>query len=119
VRFLADRVNWLSVVDTLLPWDQARSRIAPSILLLMLGVNVLCHRNPLYRVENWAATMPLPLLWGNQIQASQCNDDALGRVLEDLAEHGSKLLATLGMRVCKAFIPHSPSGCILILPRIP
>ncbi len=62
VRFLADRVNGWSVVDTLLPWDPARSRIAPSILLLMLVINVLCHRNPLYRVENWAATMPLPLL---------------------------------------------------------
>ncbi len=26
VRLLADRVNWLSVVDTLIPWDRARAR---------------------------------------------------------------------------------------------
>ncbi len=99
VRLLADRVNWLSVVDTLLPWDRARSRIAPSVLLLMLVINVLTHRNPLYGVESWAATLPLPLLWGENIQASQFNDDALGRVLEDVADHGSQLLATLGMRM--------------------
>ena len=29
VRLLADHVNWLAVVDALLPWDAARSRIAP------------------------------------------------------------------------------------------
>ena len=99
VRLLADRVNWLSVVDTLLPWDPARSRIAPSVLLLTLVINVLTHRNPLYGVEYWAKTLPLSLLWGDTIQASQFNDDALGRVLEDLADHGSKCLATLGMRM--------------------
>ena len=99
VRLLADRVNWLSVVDTILPWDQDRSRIAPSVLLLMLVINVLTHRNPLYAVETWVATLPLELLWGDGIQASQFNDDALGRVLEDVADHGPQLLATLGMRM--------------------
>ncbi len=77
MRLLADRVNWLSVVDTLFPWDRARSRIAQSVLLLMLVINVLTHRNPLYGVESWAATLPLPLPWGENIPASQFNDDAL------------------------------------------
>ena len=99
VRLLADRVNWLSVVDTLLPWDPIRSKIAPSVLVLMLVINVLTHRNPLYGVETWAATLPLGLLWGDTIQASQFNDDALGRVLEDLADHGPKILAAVGMRM--------------------
>ena len=99
VRLLADRVNWLAVVDTIIPWDPARARIAPSVLLLMLVMNVLSHRNPLYRVEQWAQTLPLALLWGDTIQASQLNDDALGRTLEDLAEHGSQLLATIGLRM--------------------
>ncbi len=71
VRLLADRVNWLSVVDTIIPWDRARARISPSVLVLMLVINVLSHRNPLYAVERWAATMPLTLLWGDTIQASQ------------------------------------------------
>ncbi len=62
VRLLADRVNWLSVVDTLIPWDRARA--ASSVLVLMLIINVLTHRNPLDGVETWEATLPLGLLWG-------------------------------------------------------
>lgn len=38
-RFLADRANWLAVVDRIIPWDSARARIAPSVILLML---VMC-----------------------------------------------------------------------------
>ena len=67
-------------------------------MLLTLVMNVLTQRNPLDSVDTWAAILPLALLWGDSIQASQFNDDALGRVLEDLANHGSKLLATLGLR---------------------
>ena len=98
-RVLADRVNWLAVVDQLLPWDPARARIAPSVVLLMLVMNVLTQHNPLYQVELWADSLPLSILWGDTITAHQFNDDALGRVLEDLAEHGRTLLATLGPRM--------------------
>ena len=98
-RILADRVNWLAVVDQWLPWDRARSRISPGIVLLMLVINVLTQHNPLYEVESWAQTLPLALLWGESIAAHQFNDDALGRVLEDLADHGRTLLATLGPRM--------------------
>ena len=62
VRWLADRVNWLAVVDGLLPWDAQRAKIAPSTVLLTLVMNVLTQRNPLYRVEDWVATLPLPML---------------------------------------------------------
>lgn len=99
IRWLADRVNWPAVVDGLLPWDPQRAKIAPSVVLLTLIMNVLTQRNPLYRVEDWVATLPLPILWGDAVTASQFNDDALGRVLEDLADHGRVLLATLGARM--------------------
>lgn len=98
-RVLADRTNWMAVVDGILPWDPARARIAPSILLLMLVMNVLTQHNPLYQVELWAESLPLPVLWGDGITAHQFNDDALGRVLEDLADHGPAILATLGLRM--------------------
>ena len=98
-RILADRVNWLTVVDSVLPWDSARSRISPGMILLMLVINVLTQHNPLYPVEYWAQSLPLALLWGQGITAHQFNDDALGRVLEDLADHGRTLLATLGPRM--------------------
>ena len=65
----------------------------------MLVINVLSCRNPLYTVEIWADSLPLDLLWGGAVQADQLNDDALGRVLEDVASYGPQLLATLGTRM--------------------
>lgn len=38
-------------------------------------------------------------MWGDTIQAAQFNDDALGRVLEELADYGPELLATVGLRM--------------------
>ena len=99
MRVLADRVNWCAVVDGILPWDSARARIAPSVVLLTLLMNVLTQHNPLYHVELWAESLPLPILWGEGIVAHQFNDDALGRVLDDLARDGASLLATLGPRM--------------------
>lgn len=87
---LATRV--LAVVDEILPWDPARARIAPSLVLLMFVMNGLTQHNPLYQVECWAESLPLPILWGDTITAHQFNDDALGGVLEDLADHGRSLL---------------------------
>jgi hypothetical protein len=61
VHLLADRVNWLAVVDALLPWHSARSKIFPRVVLLTLAMNVLTQRNPLDSVEPRAATLPLAL----------------------------------------------------------
>lgn len=99
VRVLADRINWGAVVDGLLPWDRDRTQVPPSILLLTLLMNVLCQRTPLYHVEGWAQGRPLDLFWGTDIPASVFNDDALGRVLEKLAEHGPAVVGTLGVRI--------------------
>ena len=79
----------------------------------MLVINVITQPNPLYHVELWAESLPLPLLWGQGITAHQFNDDALGRVWEDLTDHGHALLATLGPRM-----PGLPC-CILIRRLLP
>lgn len=99
VRLLAERWNWCAVVDTLLPWDTARTQTPPSMLVLTLVMNVLAQRTPLYHVERWAETLPLDLLWTPGVTAPVFNDDALGRVLEKLAVHGRTLVGTLGVRV--------------------
>ena len=65
IRWLRDRVNWLAVVDGLLPWDLQQAKIAPSVGLLTLIMNGLTQRNPLYRVEDWVATAPVRLTYGH------------------------------------------------------
>ncbi|MGC8489481.1 MAG: DUF4277 domain-containing protein [Clostridia bacterium] len=98
MRLLAERVQWESVVDALLPWDPVRTQTPPSRLLLALVMNVVSQRTPLYHVERWAATLPLDLLWAPGVQATAFNDDALGRVLEKWAVRGRTVLGTLGIR---------------------
>ena len=61
--------NGTAVADTLMPWDPCRARIAPSAVLLMLVINVLTYRTPLYKLEEWAASLPLVLLWGEALDA--------------------------------------------------
>ena len=98
-RILVDHVNGLTMVDSLLPWDSARSRISPGMILLMLVINVLTPHNPWYPVEYRAQSLPWALLRGEDITAHTCNDDAWGRGLQDLADRRRALLATLGPRM--------------------
>ena len=99
VRLLSDRLNWSGVIDAIIPWDEARAEIRPSTVLLGLLMNLLVQRTPLYHVELWAQTMPLELLLGPGVEAKQLNDDACGRALEKLAEHGERIVATLAVRI--------------------
>ncbi len=55
---------------------------------------VLTQRNPLSGGSLGADTLPLGR--HDSRLPSQFNDDTLGRVLEDLADHGPALLTTLG-----------------------
>ena len=106
-RILADRINWGPVVDALLPGDRDRTPVPPSVLLLTLLMNVLSQRTPLYHVEGWAQGLPLDLFWGPTVTASVFTDDALGRVLEKLADHGPAVVGTLGVRI-QALVAEGP-----------
>ena len=77
IRLLAERWNWCAVVDTQLPWDPARTQTPPSTLFLLLVMNVLSHRTPLYHVERWAEGLPRDLLWTPDVAPAAFNDDAL------------------------------------------
>ncbi len=97
VRILADRINWGPVVDGLLPWDRDRTHGPPSVLLLTLLMHGLSQRTPLSRVKGWAQGLPLDLCWGPTVTALVFPDEALGRVLEKVADHGPAVVGTLGV----------------------
>lgn len=99
LRVWADRIRWGPVVDQLLPWDRNQTQTPPSVLLLGLLMSVLSHRTPLYPVERWMHSVPCDLFWGPGVSAAAFNDDALGRVLEKLADHGPAVLGTLGVQM--------------------
>ena len=79
---------------------------------------------PLVSGRILGAVVALALLWGEDISAHQFNDDALGRVLEDLADSGRTLLATLGPRMQAVqgtgpMMSHSDTPPLLSLGIIP
>ncbi|MCL6561498.1 MAG: DUF4277 domain-containing protein [Firmicutes bacterium] len=77
-----------SVIDQLLPWDRDRTQPPPSLVLLGLVMDGRSHGPPLYPVERWMQSLPCDLFWGPDVRPETFHDDALGRALEQRADHG-------------------------------
>jgi len=72
--------------------DEALScgmRVSPGTILLGLVMNVLSGRSPLYRVEEFFRTRGRGSPPRRDIAAEMLNDDAIGRVLDRIYEHGT------------------------------
>jgi transposase len=65
-----------------------------------LVINTLVERQPLYNVRHFYEGMDMSLLFEEDIQAKDLNDDALGRALDRLAEIDCRQL--LGTVACQA-----------------
>ena len=103
VRHVLDRIDWQPLWDALLPYDAARTQVAPSWLLLALVLNVLCHREPMVHVQQWWAEQWIDQALAPGIRADQLNDDALGRVLERVAQVGPALVDQTCLRILTLF----------------
>jgi transposase len=56
--------------------------LKPSLALKTLVLNVLCGRDPLYRIQSWLAELPVSLILGQEIDLENFNDTSLGRHLD-------------------------------------
>jgi transposase len=71
---------------------------------LALILDTLTGRSPLFRLEDSFAHLDVELLLGKGISSSQLNDDAVGRVLENLYDVGTnKILSAVALRAVKLF----------------
>lgn len=86
VKEYASRMGLVKIVDEALSCGM---RVSPGTILLGLVMNVLSGRSPLYRVEEFFRTRDAALLLGEDIAAEMLNDDAIGRVLDRIYEHGT------------------------------
>ncbi len=87
-------------INHMVTWDDRQWKVSPGTLITALVINILVHRRPLYRVERFYEAMDMPLLFEEDIQAQDLNDDALGRALDRLAEIDCRQL--LGTIACRA-----------------
>lgn len=71
-------------------WDEKQCNLAPGTLVMALIINILHGRSPLYRVAESFVEQDTQLLFGPGVEYSDLNDDALGRMLDKIADAGAK-----------------------------
>ena len=94
VRALADHVGLIDLLNRLLKWDPARTRISPGERIFVMMVDLLLGKTPWYRVADRLQETDVPLLFGVGRQAADYSDDRLGRALDKLADANPKEVFT-------------------------
>jgi len=77
-------------INNTLTWDEEQWLLDPGTHVLALVIDILCHRAPLYRVEDFYAEQDVELLFGPRVKHDYFNDDVLGRVLDRIHAAGPK-----------------------------
>jgi len=83
----------LTVRDTIndvVPWDEKQCLLDPGTHVEALIINILCRRDPLYRVKDFYLEQDVELLFGKGVAANHFNDDALGNTLDKIYLAGPK-----------------------------
>ncbi|MDI9422298.1 MAG: IS1634 family transposase [Bacillota bacterium] len=97
---LCSELQITRTINNMVTWDPKHWNVSPGTLVTALVINTLVQRQPLYNVQHFYAGMDMPLLFEEDIQAKDLNDDALGRSLDRLAEIDCRQL--LGTVACQA-----------------
>jgi transposase len=104
VNRLLERMQLETLLQQYLPPDDPRCELPTSRVLLVLVRNVLCSREPVYAVAEWAARFAPDLfdLWPYEVTLLQ--DDRLGRALTRLfAATAPELILAVVRRVIAEF----------------
>ncbi len=84
-RQLAQDIGLVEAINQTVHWDTRQCHLSPGERLLVLVLDILGGKSPLYRmVERWAVT-DVPILAGAGRVAADFSDDSLGRALDKLA----------------------------------
>jgi len=87
-------------IDANVYWDEKQCNLAPGTLAMVLIINILHGRSPLYRVAESFVEQDTQLLFGPGVECSHLNDDALGSMLDKIAEAGpKKVFAAVALQV--------------------
>ena len=84
-----DELGLTELVDVAIPGTE-ESQLGVGHTLKALVLNVVGGRDPLYRVAKWASEVPLDVIVGKEVSASQLNDTSLGRQLDRLFDAGAE-----------------------------
>ena len=83
-RQLAQDIGLVEAINQTVRWDARQCHLSPGERLLVLVLDIIGGKSPLYRmVERWAVT-DVPILAGAGRVAADFSDDSLGRALDKL-----------------------------------
>jgi len=77
-------------INDVVPWDEKQCLLDPGTHVTALIINILCRRDPLYRVKDFYVDQDVELLFGPGVKPNNFNDDALGNTLDKIYAAGPK-----------------------------
>jgi transposase len=87
-RQLADEIGVVSIVNTLVAWDPRQCRVSPGERILLMMLDILAGKTPLYRLAERLTTTDVEILVGQGRRPEDFTDDSLGRALDKLHRAG-------------------------------
>lgn len=94
------RIGLVDEIDRLLHCEM---EVSPGRVVLAMILDALTGRSPPFRFGEFFADKDVDLLLGEDIPVSKLNDDTAGRVLDRIAEVGSKVvMGAIAMRVVRS-----------------
>jgi transposase len=104
LKRIVERMQLQRILSEHLPRDDSRTELPTVTALLVLFVNLLMAREPVYGVGEWAALFPPDLLGLREQDLSRMHDDRLGRSLDRMFEGiGPALIMAVVRHVIQAF----------------
>ena len=97
VNFLFDRMGLAEQLQSYLPSDDARLRLAPATVIATVVRNIVAGHRPVYALGEWAAPYDPAVLGLAPGEVELLNDDRVGRTLDRLfdADRASLITATV------------------------
>jgi len=97
VNFLFDRMGLAEQLQTYLPSDDPRLRLAPATVIATVVRNIVAGHRPVYALNEWAAPYDPAVLGLAPGEVELLNDDRVGRMLDRLfdTDRASLITATV------------------------
>jgi transposase len=97
-RQMADDIHLVPLINQMVRWDDRQTRLSPGERILVLVLDVLSGKTPLYRVWERFASTDLEILVGAGRRPEDFTDDSLGRALDKLARaQPAKVFSTIAL----------------------
>jgi len=101
---VVDYARRMGLVETINQCIPSEMDVPPGEFVLLMVLDTLSGRSPLYLLSQFAATLDLEFLLGQPFRPEQFHDDSAGQLLDKIYEYGSmKLFTTCALRACQAF----------------